>query len=158
MIYVVPPACLGNDRLQGGENMGLLDGMAKGLLGKVLGGGTSQNPLMDIVLGLITNPETGGLQGLIQTFKGKGLGDAMSSWISTGENQSVSGDQIQHALGGNFIQQIAQQLGSSKSEVAGSLASLLPDIIDKLTPTGKLPEGNQLSQGLEMLKKSLLKT
>ena len=138
--------------------MGLLDGVAKGLLGKVLGGGSSQNPLMDIVLGLITNPETGGLQGLIQTFKEKGLGDAMSSWISTGENQSVSGDQIQHVLGGNFIQQIAQQLGSSKSEVAGSLSNLLPDIIDKLTPTGKLPEGNQLSQGLEMLKKSFLKT
>jgi len=138
--------------------MGLLDGMAKGLLAKVLGGGSSQNPLMDIVLGLISSPETGGLQGLIQTFKEKGLGDAMSSWISTGENQSISGDQIQHALGGNFIQQIAQQLGSSKSEVAGSLANLLPDIIDKLTPTGKLPEGNQLSQGLEMLKKSFLKT
>jgi uncharacterized protein YidB (DUF937 family) len=138
--------------------MGLLDGVAKGLLGKVLGGGSSQNPLMDIVLGLITNPEAGGLQGLIQTFKEKGLGDAMSSWISTGENQSVSGDQIQHVLGGNFIQQIVQQLGSSKSEVAGSLSNLLPDIIDKLTPTGKLPEGNQLSQGLEMLKKSLLKT
>ncbi len=81
----------------------------------------------------------------------------MSSWISTGENQSVSGDQIQHALGGNFIQQIAQQLGSSKSEVSGGLANLLPDIIDKLTPTGKLPEGDQLSQGLEMLKKNFLK-
>ena len=46
--------------------MGLLDGVAKGLLGKVLGGGSSQNPLMDIVLGLITNPETGCLQGSIQ--------------------------------------------------------------------------------------------
>jgi uncharacterized protein YidB (DUF937 family) len=137
--------------------MGILGEMAKGLLGKVLGGGSSQNPLMDIVLGLITNPQTGGLQGLIQTFKEKGLGDAMSSWISTGENQPVSGDQIQHALGGNFIQQIAQQLGSSKSEVSGGLANLLPDIIDKLTPTGKLPEGDQLLQGMEMLKKNFLK-
>ena len=137
--------------------MGILDAMAKGLLGKVLGGGSSQNPLMDIVMGLITNPQSGGLQGLIQTFKEKGLGDAMASWISTGENQSVSGDQIQHALGSNFIQQIAQQLGSSKSEVSGGLANLLPDIIDKLTPTGKLPEGDQLHQGLEMLKKNFLK-
>ncbi len=137
--------------------MGLLDGMAKGLLGKVLGGDSPQNPLMDIVFGLITNQQTGGLQGLIQTFKEKGLGDAMSSWISTGENQPVSGDQIQHALGGNFIQQIAEQLGSSKSEVSGGLANLLPGIIDKLTPTGRLPEGDQISQGLEMLKKSFLK-
>ena len=138
--------------------MGLFDEMAKGLLGKILGGGRSQNPLTDIVLGLITNPQSGGLQGLIQTFKEKGLGDAMGSWISTGENQAVSGDQIQQVLGGNLIQQIAQQLGSSKSEVSGGLANLLPDIIDKLTPTGKLPEGDQLSQGLEMLKKSFLKT
>jgi uncharacterized protein YidB (DUF937 family) len=107
-------------------------------------------------LGLITNPQTGGLQGLIQTFKQKGLGDAVSSWISTGENQPVSGDQVQHALGGNFIQQIAQQLGSSKSEVSGSLANLLPEIIDKLTPSGTLPEGDALNQGLNRLKKDLL--
>ncbi len=137
--------------------MGIFDEMAKGLLGKVLGGGSSQNPLMDIVLGLITNPQTGGLQGLIQTFKEKGLGDAVSSWISTGENQPVSGDQIQHALGGNFIQQIAEKLGGSKSEVSGGLANLLPDIIDKLTPNGSLPEGDQLQQGLELLKGKFLK-
>jgi uncharacterized protein YidB (DUF937 family) len=139
-------------------NMGLLEEMGKGLLGKGLGEGSSQNPLMDIVLGLITNPQTGGLQGLIQTFKEKGLGDAASSWISIGENQPVSGDQIQHALGGNFIQQIAEQLGSSKSEVSGSLSNLLPEIIDKLTPSGSLPESDQLHQGLELLKKNFLKT
>ncbi len=137
--------------------MGLLDGMAKVFLGKSLGG-ASQNPLMDIVLGLITNPQSGGLQGLIQTFKEKGLGDAMSSWISTGENQPVSGDQIQHVLGGGFIQQLAGQLKSSNTEVSGGLAKLLPDIIDKLTPNGSVPEGNQLNQGLELLKKSLFKT
>ena len=135
--------------------MGLLDEVIKGVAGKFLGGG-GQNPLMDVVLGLMTNPQTGGLQGLIQTFKEKGLGDAVSSWISTGENQSVSGDQIQHALGGNFIQQIAEQLGSSKSEVSGSLSSLLPQIIDKLTPNGALPDGDSLQQGLNSLKKNLL--
>ncbi len=138
--------------------MGIFDEMAKGLLGKVLGGGGSPNPLVDVVLGLITNPQTGGIQGLIQTFKEKGLGDAMSSWISTGENQPVSGEQIQHALGGSFIQQIAQQLGSSKSEVSGSLSNLIPQIIDKLTPTGTLPEGDALNQGLSRLKKGLLGT
>jgi uncharacterized protein YidB (DUF937 family) len=136
--------------------MGIFDEIAKGLLGKVLEGGSSQNPLMDVVLGLITNPQTGGIQGLIQTFKEKGLGDAVSSWISTGENEPVSGEQIQHTLGGNFIQQIAEQLGSSKSEVSGSLSNLLPLIIDKLTPSGTLPEGDVLNQGISRLKKDLL--
>jgi uncharacterized protein YidB (DUF937 family) len=138
--------------------MGLLEEMGKGLLGKVLGGSSSKNPLMDVVLGLMTNPQTGGLQGLIQQFKEKGLGDAVSSWISTGENKPVSGDQIQHALGGNFIQQIAEQLGSPKSEVSGSLSKMLPEVIDKLTPNGSLPESDQLQQGLELLKKTFLKT
>jgi len=137
--------------------MGLLDEVIKGVAGKVLGGG-GQNPLMDIVLGLVTNPQTGGLQGLIQKFKEKGLGDAVSSWISTGENQSVSGDQIQHALGGNLIQQIAEQLGSSKTEISGGLSDLLPQIIDKLTPNGTLPDGDSLQQGLNSLKKNLLNT
>ena len=137
--------------------MGLLDEVIKGVAGKFLGAG-GQNPLMDIVLSLITNPQTGGLQGLIQMFKEKGLGDAVSSWVSTGENQPVSGEQVQHALGGNFIQQIAEQIGSSKSEVSGGLANLLPEIIDKLTPNGSLPESNQLQQGLELLKKNFLKT
>ena len=137
--------------------MGLLDEVIKGVAGKFLSAG-GQNPLMDSVLGLITNPQTGGLQGLIQTFKEKGLGDAVSSWISTGENQPVSGDQIQHALGGNLIQQIAEQLGSSKSEVSGTLSSLLPQIIDQLTPNGTLPDSDSLQQRLSSLKKSLLNT
>ncbi len=137
--------------------MGLLDEVIKGVSGKFLGGG-GQNPLMDIVLGLVTNPQTGGLQGLIQKFKEKGLGDAVSSWISIGENQSVSGDQIQHALGGNLIQQIAEQLGSSKTEISGGLSDLLPQIIDKLTPNGTLPDGDSLQQGLNSLKKNLLNT
>ncbi len=136
--------------------MGIFDEVAKGVLGKVLGGGSSQSPLMDVVLGMITNPQTGGLQGLIQTFKEKGLGDAVASWISTGQNQPVSGGQIQHALGGNFIQQIAEKLGSSNSEVSGGLASLLPELIDKLTPSGTVPEGDALSQGLDQLKKNFL--
>jgi uncharacterized protein YidB (DUF937 family) len=135
--------------------MGLLDEIVKGVAGKFLSAG-GQNPLMDIVLGLISNPQTGGLQVLIQTFKEKGLGDAMSSWISTGENLPVSGEQIQHALGGNLIRQIAEQLGSSKSEVSGSLSNLLPQIIDKLTPNGTLPDSDSLQQGLSSLKKNLL--
>ena len=135
--------------------MGLLDGVIKGVAGKFLGGG-GQNPLIDIALGLLANPQTGGLQGLIRTFQEKGLGDAVSSWISTGENQPVSGDQIQHVLGGNFIQQIAEQLGSSRAEVSGGLSDLLPQIIDRLTPNGALPEDEGLQHGLSSLRKNLL--
>ena len=134
--------------------MGLLDGVVKGLAGKFLGGG-GQNPLLDTVLGLITNPQTGGLEGLVQNFKNKGFEDIISSWISTGKNLPVSGDQIQNVMGKDQIRQIAEKLGFSGEEVSGGLASLLPEIIDKLTPKGTLPESDALLQGLSSLKKGL---
>jgi uncharacterized protein YidB (DUF937 family) len=136
--------------------MGLLDEAMKMAGGALLGGKEQgQGGLMESVLGLLNNPETGGLAGLIETFKGKGLGDAVSSWISTGENQPVSGDQIQNVLGSGQIQQIAEKLGVSTTEASGGLASLLPMVIDKLTPQGTLPEGGLLEQGLGMLMQKL---
>jgi uncharacterized protein YidB (DUF937 family) len=137
--------------------MGLLDQIVKGLAGKFLGGGGgTQNPLLDMALGLINNPQAGGLGGLIETFKSKGLGDAVSSWVSTGQNQPVSGEQIQHVLGKEQIEQIAEKIGISKGEVSSGLASILPQIIDKLTPNGTLPESGLLEQGLSLVKKQLL--
>ena len=137
--------------------MGLLGEMAKGLAGKFLGGGAgTQNPLLDIALNLLTNPQTGGLGGLVETFKSKGLNDVMSSWVSTGQNLPISGNQIQDVLGSGLIQQFAKKLGSSGEEVSGGLASLLPEIIDKLTPNGTLPRADALDQGLNGLKKDLL--
>ncbi len=134
--------------------MGLLDEIAK-VAGSKLLGGESQGGLMEQVLGLVNNPGTGGLQGLIQTFTSKGLGDAVSSWVGTGENQPVSGEQVTHALGSDKIQEIAQKLGISGSDASSGLAALLPQIVDKLTPDGKVPEGGMLEQGLSSLKKLL---
>jgi uncharacterized protein YidB (DUF937 family) len=133
--------------------MGLLDQIVKGLAGKFLGGSAgTQNPLLDIALSLLTNPQTGGLGGLVETFKSKGLNDIMSSWVSTGQNLPISGKQIQDVLGSDLIQQFAKKLGASNQDVSGGLANLLPDLINKLTPTGQLPEKDALAQGLKMLK------
>jgi uncharacterized protein YidB (DUF937 family) len=134
--------------------MGLLDELGKGLLGNLTGGG-GQSPLMDVITGLISNPNTGGLSGLVQTFAGKGLGDVIGSWISTGENQPISADQIQHVFGKDQLQGIAEKLGISSQEASGGLAQLLPQIIDKLTPEGSIPQGGLLEQGLGMLKGKL---
>lgn len=134
--------------------MGFLDEVTKVVGDKFLGG-ASQGGLMELVLGLINNPQTGGLGGLVEMFKSKGLGDAVSSWISTGENQPVSNDQITSALGSNTIQEISQKLGISGTDASNGLAALLPQIIDKLTPDGSIPEGDLLEQGLSILKQKL---
>jgi uncharacterized protein YidB (DUF937 family) len=135
--------------------MGLFDEITKTMRTRILGG-ASQGGLMEQVLGLINNPETGGLGGLIETFKSKGLGDVISSWIGTGQNQPVSGEQIANALGDNKIREIAQKLGLSGADASSGLAELLPQIIDKLTPDGTVPEDGLLEQGLAMLKGKIM--
>jgi uncharacterized protein YidB (DUF937 family) len=116
--------------------------------------GTSGGPggLMDIVSSLINNPQTGGLEGLIKNFQEKGLGDTMASWIGTGVNQAISGEQIQHVLGSEQVQALAQKFGLSSTDISQGLSRLLPQVIDKLTPTGQVPEGGLLEQGLSLLK------
>jgi uncharacterized protein YidB (DUF937 family) len=134
--------------------MGFLDELTGGLVEKLFGGG-DKNKLFESIMGLINNPRTGGLSGLAQMFKEKGLGDPISSWISTGQNMPVSADQIKQALGADKVQEISQNVGVSEEETSTGLASLLPEIIDKLTPDGKVPESDMISQGLNMLKGKL---
>ncbi len=132
--------------------MGLLDELKSGLAEK-LGGGANLNSMLDHAMALINNPETGGLSGLVETFKSKGLGDVVSSWIGTGQNLPVSVDQIKQVLGSEKIQEIAAKVGISKEDAAKHLSALLPEVIDKLTPNGKLPDANMLQEGMSMLKK-----
>ena len=134
--------------------MGILDGIMKEVGGKIFGG-EAPGGLLEQVLGLINNSQTGGLSGLVEQFTSKGMGGLVSSWIGPGENQPVSGEQIAQTFGNDKIQEIAQKLGISEADASGGLAALLPQMIDKLTPEGKLPEGGLLDQGLTFLKKSL---
>jgi len=135
--------------------MGLFDEVVS-IVGKQLGGG-GQNSLLAQALALINNPETGGLQGLIEKFQTGGLGEIVSSWIGTGANQSVSADQITKALGPEKIKELASQAGIPEDQVSDSLAGLLPRIVDQLTPNGQVPEGNALAESIGALAGKFLK-
>ena len=119
-------------------------------------GGGDKNPLMQAVVNLLgQNSSVGGLSGLVQAFQKNGLGDIVNSWVSTGKNLPVSAEQIQQGLGGDLLKQLASQAGLS-SEAAGSqLANLLPGLIDKLTPDGKMPDTTLIEQGLNLLRGKL---
>jgi uncharacterized protein YidB (DUF937 family) len=135
--------------------MSLLDNIAA-VAGSLLSGSDKQKQLTSAVLSRISDPATGGLLGLVNTLRQLGLDDVVSSWISTGENKPISSEQVQNALGEGQINQMAQNMGVSHQEVSTGLAGLLPQLIDKLTPDGKLPESSVLDQGLELLKKRFL--
>lgn len=136
--------------------MGLLDQLAGQVMGSL--GAQKQDPvaqggLLTGVMGMIDS--AGGFPALLQKLKDSGLADQVASWIGTGENQTVSGDQIKEALGAENIQQVAQQAGIEPEHASTGLAQLLPQIIDKLTPNGEVPQDELLAQGLNLLKGKL---
>ena len=72
--------------------------------------------------------------------------------MGTGANLPITPQQIQQGLGKSTITQLASQAGVSTDEVASHLSQLLPQLVDKLTPNGKIPEGDIMSQGINLLK------
>jgi uncharacterized protein YidB (DUF937 family) len=134
--------------------MGLLDGMLGNILGGMLGGGSgaqAQNPLLQIALQILQ--QNGGLEGMLGKFQQAGYADEAQSWVSTGRNSPISADVLEQVLGQGQLGQIAQQLGVGQREAAGDLASVLPQIIDQMTPQGQLPQGggDLVSQALAIL-------
>lgn len=121
-------------------------------LGSILGQGGSND-----AVGAISNliDQHGGLSGLVQQLQSGGLSEVVSSWVGTGANLPVSADALQQALGSEQISQIAAKLGLSPEQAAGSLAQLLPQVVDKLTPNGSIEPGGLLEQGLGLLKGKL---
>lgn len=81
----------------------------------------------------------GGLAGLVQQFQNAGFGQIVQSWISTGPNQPISAQQIQQALGGDKVKQIAARIGLDPNVVSQKLSTILPQIVNHLTPNGQLP-------------------
>lgn len=133
--------------------MRLLDVLSKGL-GRVRGRGPpgGQSALLQAIIGMLAG---GGLQQLVSSFQQKGLGDIVGSWVSTGANLPVSPDQVQRALGPEQMSSMAQQTGLDVGALAGQLSKLLPGVVDKLTPDGKLPEGGVPQDKLGDLLKGL---
>ena len=132
-------------------------GMLDDLLGKQAGGLAElamKNPqIISALVSLLSSKDasvggTGGLGGLVQAFQGKGMGDMISSWISTGPNPPISPGQITDVLGRDTLSQFAAKAGVPQQEAGGLLASLLPAVIDNLTPQGQVPESNALESAL----------
>ncbi len=135
--------------------MGLLDDLFKTALPGMAGSAQLHQTmgLASGILEMLTSQQTGGLQGLVQSFSQKGLGDIVSSWVSTGPNLPVSGNQIQSALGSDVINSLAQKVGVAPDAAGSILAQVLPGLVDKLTPEGKIPEsGGLLEKGMDILK------
>ncbi len=145
--------------LRGSKNgegsAGSTGGGLSNILGGLLGGSGSQAMLMAALLPIVLKLlKGGGLSKILSGAKAQGLSGQADSWVGKGENQSISADQLTNVLGNDQVSKIAKKMGASKSETAGALAQLLPQVINHVTPNGQAPAKSDLKSMLEELKKA----
>jgi uncharacterized protein YidB (DUF937 family) len=110
---------------------------------------TQHTTALTAIMGYINSPLVGGIAGLQQMFQQGGLGHVISSWVSSGQNLPISGSQLQNVLHSGALQQAAQQAGFDPSQLTNMMSTLLPHLVDKLTPNGQIPDASTLQQLLK---------
>jgi uncharacterized protein YidB (DUF937 family) len=122
-----------NAGMPGGGTGGGLGDILKGGLGGLLAGGAAGSVL------------SGGLGDLLNQFQQKGHGDAANSWVSNGPNKQIAPGDLASALGADQIDSLSSQSGLSRDDLLKGLSQYLPDVINHLTPDGRLPNDRELS-------------
>jgi len=106
---------------------GGLDDLLKGGLGGLLTGGAAGSVL------------SGGLNDLLKQFQQNGKGDVAESWIGPGANKAISPNDLASALGADRINRLAGFSEMSRDDLLNELSQRLPEVVDQLTPDGRLP-------------------
>jgi uncharacterized protein YidB (DUF937 family) len=125
--------------------MSIFDSLVQTALSSALGGNSSaltQNVVQGVV-GMLTN-NAGGISGLVDKFTQSGLGDIAKSWIGKGENQPVTPQQVEAALGADKVAELAKEAGIPADKGAEVLSQVLPTVVDKMTPDGEIPDEHKM--------------
>ena len=99
----------------------------------------------------------GGLGGVLGRVQQKGYSQQAASWVSTGPNEDLPPEAMGEIVGTEELSRLSQQLGVDESEVSSSMAQILPEVVNQLTPDGNVPDDsdNVLGQGLRSLEQFL---
>ncbi|HEY8273707.1 MAG TPA: YidB family protein [Pseudolabrys sp.] len=118
----------------GGTASGGLGGLLQGPLGGLLAGGAAGSVL------------SGGLNDLLKQFQQGGQSDVVQSWIGTGPNKSISTDILSKVLSDDQIRTISAQSGMSRDDLIATLSQQLPELVNQLTPDGRIPTEREASR------------
>lgn len=125
---------LGDGKSGGGGTGTQAGGMNLGAVVAVLG------PLLAKLL------KGGGLSKMMQGAQASGLSAQADSWVGTGENEPVSGQDVKRVVGDDTVQELAREAGISEDDAANVLASVVPQVVNGLSPNGQLPSDDDLDQ------------
>jgi len=130
------PASRPGGPINAGTPGGGLGDLLSGGLGGLLASGAAGSVL------------SGGLNELLKQFQQSGQGDVAKSWVGTGPNKSISPNDLAKTLGSDQIDRLMTQTGMSRDELIAGLSQALPEVVDKLTPQGRVPTEQELSRSL----------
>jgi len=82
---------------------------------------------------------SGGLNDLLKQFQQSGHSETAKSWVGTGPNKEISPNDLAGALGADKINALVAQTGMSRDDLLHGLSEYLPQVVDQLTPEGRLP-------------------
>jgi uncharacterized protein YidB (DUF937 family) len=136
--------------LGGGAQRGGGGGMGD-ILGQVLGGGAAQSGTG----GMGDMGGMGGLGGLLEQLQRAGYGDQARSWVGTGQNAPISPEALEQVFGHDGMAAIARQAGVSEADAARGLSELLPEVVDRVTPGGDVPDLDALTASVSDLSRRL---
>jgi uncharacterized protein YidB (DUF937 family) len=120
----------------GGGGGGGLGDILKGNLGGILGGAAAGSVI------------SGGLGDLLKQLQQNGHGETANSWVSPGPNKQIAPGDLANALGADQINGLMSQTGLSREDLLSGLSQQLPDVINHLTPDGRLPTDSEVSDRL----------
>ena len=89
---------------------------------------------------------SGGLGDLLKQFQESGHGDVAKSWVDNAPNKAISTDDLAKALGGDQIDTLMAHTGLSRQDLLAGLSQYLPEVVNQLTPDGRLPTEQELSR------------
>ena len=124
-----------------------------GMMGRGMGGGMGGGvggAVLGAVLGHLMNNQTGagGLAGLVDRFRGAGLGGHADSWVSHGQNQPIAPHELERVFEPGQLDAWSQQTGVDRGGLLGMLSQALPGLVDGMTPHGRLPQhDHEVPQG-----------
>ena len=128
--------------------MGILDQVTS-----KLGGQNGQDGGVASMQKLFTS--NGGLEGMTSKLTQSGLGKQVESWIGKGQNQPVSGKQVQQAMDPKDVHQVAKNAGMSDEEACDHIAKAMPEMVNQATPQGQIPKQDPFAKGVDSIKKML---
>ena len=106
--------------------------------------GDKSGGLLAALLELISDQSRGGFAGFLNRFRQVGLGDVADSWVNTGSNTTLSGEQVESALGSETVSAIAAQASVPAETAKTALGVMIPSVVDRLTPDGIVPDESSL--------------